>query len=409
MGFRAVVVSGMVLAASTVAALGGHAPRADVNAYDLYSSYPNAQLFSGYFLRGVNQYGSATSTSGPQRTSLWFQPVGNGAFRQFNTMPYRDCHWDLLRWQPGKNGRLVYLETQADCYSDHTDITFRPGIAFMPKTWRRRERWSDRGVSNTVFSDDGVAVCSGTNTWRSRVVGLSRMQNGEIAVHTQTNETQQFTAVAGAPSSSSCPPGRVTSFGWQENFFVGRGLTVRRGDGTSSGSGTGLLRSMGGTWAATNGVGHPQWDSVFASWLAMPPADAGSVATTTERVAPGSTENTITVVYTAPSSGVRAGSLTIDVPPGWTPPVTTDTAGCTTATNGAVTTSGQTIEVSLTLPPNGRTVVSYGATLGGPCAPADGATAPATTGAPIWQAQVRLGPGPTVTNLATSFTIDVDG
>ena len=114
-GFRAVVVSGMVLAASTVAALGGHAPRADVNAYDLYSSYPNAQLFSGYFLRGVNQYGSATSTSGPQRTSLWFQPVGNGAFRQFNTMPYRDCHWDLLRWQPGKNGRLVYLETQADC------------------------------------------------------------------------------------------------------------------------------------------------------------------------------------------------------------------------------------------------------------------------------------------------------
>src|SRR5665213_124429 len=108
--------------------------------YDLYASYPNARRMRGYFLRGVNEYGSATSSSGPQRTSLWFQAQVGGSFRQFNTTPYRECHWDLLRWGSGERGLLVYLATRADCYSDHTTIVFRPGIAYMPKTWAPGER-----------------------------------------------------------------------------------------------------------------------------------------------------------------------------------------------------------------------------------------------------------------------------
>ena len=404
---RAAVVSGVLLAASTVVAFGGSSPRAAATAYDLFSSYPNAHLFPGYFLRGVNGYGSATS--GPVRTSLWFQPVGSGAFKQFNTTPYRECHWDLLRWQPGKSGQLVYLETRAECFSDHTDIAFRPGIAYMPRTWTQGERWSTSGVSSTVFSDDGVVVCSGTNSWRSRVVGLTRMPNGEPAVHTQTNETQVLSPVPGAPSSSACPAGEVTSFGWQENFYVGRGLIVRGQDGTPVGSGPGLLRSTGGSTDETRAVGHPQWNSVFSTWLAKPPADAGTVATTTAHVAPASTGNTITVTYTAPAGGVQDGSLTLVLPPGWTPPVTTDAAGCTTATHGTVTTDGQAITVSLTLPSNGQVIVSYGATAGGSCAEGDGAEAPTITGAPLWQAQVRLRPGSTFTNLSSSFAIDVTG
>lgn len=402
-------MSGLLLAASPVAALGGSSPRPAAAAYDLYATYPNAHLSAGYFLRGVNEYGSSTSTVGPQRTSLWFQSAGNGAFKQFDTTPYRECHWDLLRWQPGKAGPLVYLETQAECYADHTDIAFRPGIAYMPKAWTPGERWSDIGVSNTVFSDDGVVVCTGTNSWRSRVIGLARMPNGETAVHTQTNETQLLSPVTGAPSSSACPAGEVTSFGWQENFYVGAGLTVRGPDGTPAGSDAGLLRSTGGNTAETSAVGHPQWDSVFANWLAKPPADAGTVATTTASVAPASAANTIMVTYTAPAGGVRSGSLTLDVPPGWTPPVTTDAAGCTTATNGTVTTSGQAITVSLTLPSNGQVIVSYGATAGGSCTSGDGAVAPTTTGAPLWQAQVRLATGSTFTNLSSSFAIDVNG
>ena len=291
---------------------------------------------------------------------------------------------------------------------DHTDIAFHPGIAYMPKTWTLGERWSDSGVSNTVFSDDGVVVCTGTNSWRSRVVGLARMPEGEMAVHTQTNETQLLSPVPGAPSSSACPAGEVTSFGWQENFYVGGGPTVRGPDGTPAGSEAGLLRSTGGNTAETSAAGHPQWDSVFASWLAKPPADAGTVATATAPVAPASTGHTITVTYTAPARGVRNGSLTIDVPPGWTPPVTADAPGCTTATSGTVITSGQAITVSLMLPSNGQMIVSYGETAGGSCTAGDGAVAPTTTGAPVWQAQVRLGPGSTFTNLSSSFAIDVN-
>lgn len=400
-------MAGLLLAASAVAVLGGSRSRAAATVYDLYAAYPDSQLLGGYFLRGVNEYGSGTA--GPERTSLWFQPVGNGTFKQFDTTPYRECHWDLLRWQAGKDGSLVYLETQAECYADHTGIAFSPGIAFMPKTWTRGERWSDTGISYTVFSEDGVVVCTGTNSWRSRVVGLARVPNGETAVHTQTNETQLLSPVAGAPSSSACPAGEVTSFDWQENFYVGGGLTVRGPDGSPAGSAAGLFRSRGGNTAETRAVAHPQWDSVFASWLAKPPADVGTVATTTTLVPPASTGNTITVTYTAPARGLRNGSVTLDVPPGWTPPVTTNAAGCTTATNGTVTTNGQAITVSPTLPSNGQMIISYGATAGGQCTEGDGAVAPTTTGAPLWQAQVRLGPGPTFTNLPSSFAIDVSG
>jgi hypothetical protein len=383
--------------------------RGDVAAaYDLYASYPNAGRHRGYFLRGVNEYGSATSSSGPQRTSLWFQPQGDGSFRQFNTTPYRECHWDLLRWGPGERGLLVYLATQADCYSDHTTIVFRPGIAYMPKRWALSERWSDDGVSDTVYSQSGIPVCAGTNTWHSRVIRLARMPNGGVAVHTQTNEIQVLSPIVGAPSSASCPVGQVTRFGWQENFYVGGDLTVRRQDGSAIGSDVGLARTVGGNPAATRQAGHPQWDSVFDSWDAFPPADAGTVTTTTTNVASASTGNTITFTYTAPSGGVRDGSLAIDVPPGWTPPVTIDALGCTVATVGTVTTRGKAITVSaLTLPPKGQAVITYGATSGGSCTAGDGATASKTAGAPVWQVQVTLRDGGPFTNLRLSPSIDV--
>jgi len=387
----------------------GLRPRIRVPAgYDLHASYPNARRGHGYFLRGVNEYGSATSTSGPQRTSLWFQLQGDGAFRQFNTTPYRTCHWDLLRWGPGKRGLLVYLATQAECYSKHTAIVFRPGIGYMPKTWTPGERWSDDGISSTVYSEEGIPVCAGTNTWKSRVIGLTRMPNDQIAVHTQTNEIQTLSPIARAPNSASCPAGRVTRFAWQENFYLGGGLTVRRQDGSPIGSDVGLVRSSGGNLAAAREAGHPQWDSVFESWDTFPPADAGTVTTTPTTVPNASSGNTITFTYTAPSSGLRDGSLTILVPSDWTPPVTTDAIGCTAATAGTVATTGQAIIVSgLTLLPDEQMVISYGATSGGSCAAVDGATAPSTAGAPIWQVQVTLSEGAPFTNLPSSASINV--
>jgi hypothetical protein len=404
-----VAVAFTLLAESAPSASPGRVGRVVAfGAYNLYGSYPNARRQRGYFLRGVNEYGSATSGSGPQRTSLWFQPQPDGAFKQFNTTPYRECHWDLLRWGPGKRGLLVYLATEADCYSDHTAIAFNPGIAYMPKTWMLGERWAVSGISDTVYAESGVPVCDGTDTWRSRVVGLARMPSGDAAVHTQTSEIQTLSPIAGAPSSVACPAGVVTAFNWQENFYLGGELTIRQQNGSAIGSDVGLVRSTGGNAAAARTGGHQQWDSVFDSWDAFPPADAGTVTTTTPSVGNASAGNTITFTYTAPRGGVRDGSLMISVPPGWTPPVTTNAGGCTTSTAGTVTTHDQVITVSgLTLPPTGQTLISYGATSAGSCAPGDGATASSMPGAPVWQAQMTLSPGGPFTNLPSSPSINV--
>jgi hypothetical protein len=368
------------------AAIAARVPR-----YNLSASYPNPRRLHGWFLRGVNAYGS--STAGPTGTSLWFQLLAGGAFKQFNTAPFRDCHWDLLRWSPGKHGRLVYSSTHAGCYSVHTTIAFRPGIAYMPKSWTPGERWAVKGVSSTVYAENGVAVCSGTNTWRSRVLGVAAGPSGGAAVHTQTNEKQTLVAIAGAPSSAACPAGQTISFGWQENFYVGAGM---------------LVRSNGGNVVAIRQAGHPEWDSVFSNWEALPPADVGTVTTAATSVSAGSSGNTIAFTYTAPSGGVRDATLTIGVPPGWTPPVTIDAAGCTTATAGSVTTSGQAITVStLTLPPNGQLAIAYGATSGGSCSALDGATAPSTPGAPVWQPKVTLSRGGPSTSLRSPPAIQV--
>ncbi len=401
-GVLAIVPSAISATRAGGARVGAHA-----TSVDLFASYPDARRGRGSFLVGSNRSGAATPSTGPGGpTSLWFAPQGDGAFKQFDTAPYRECHWDLLRWEAGVTGLLVYLATRALCYADHTAIAFRPGIAYMPKSWTPGEKWAIHGVSQTLYSDDGVPVCDGTNTWASRIVGLATLGDGQRAVHTQTNEIQALSPIPGAPSSASCPSGQVTTLAWQENFYLGS-LPVSDAAGATVGLDGGLVRSDGGDLAEMAATGHPQWDTVFSSWQAMPPADAGALTTATTIVTLGSTGNTVAFTYTAPSEGLKAGVLTITVPPGWTPPVTADAAGCTTASAGSVTTSGQTISVSgLTLPPHGQVVVSYGASSSGACGLDDGATAASNPGAPIWQAAVSPASGVS-TELATSPAIDV--
>jgi hypothetical protein len=376
--------------------------------YSLYGSYPNfRQVKSGYFLRGTNRYRVQNGSTMPARTSLWFERLGAGTFKQFATAPYGECHADLLRWGAGPEGLLVYLSTDADCYSDHTRITFSPGIAYMPKTWVAGEQWRDRGVAQTVYADNGVPVCTGSNTWVSSVVGLVRMPGGVEAVHTQTDETQSLSPIAGAPPSGACPPGPATTFEWQENYYLATPIDVRTTDGALSGTDAGLARSVGGNPAVIRATGHPEWDSVFAKWLQLPPLNVGTLTTSTSTVANGSSGNTISFTYTAPATGLDNGVLRITVPPDWTPPVTTNGPGCTASTAGTLSTSGQLIRVSgLDLPGNGQAVISYGSTSGGACAPGDGATASTTPGAPVWRAEVHA-QGEPFTNFVDTPAIDV--
>src|SRR5262249_59976694 len=118
-------------------------------------------------------------------------------------------------------------------------------------------------------------------------------------------------------------PGQAAAFAWPEPLCAAPALPVRRVDGAGLAADGGLVRSTGGNPAAGVQAGHPQWDVTFSGWEPLPPADAGTVATTTTSVPSNATGNTISITYTAPSSGVGDASLTIAVPPGWTPPSTT--------------------------------------------------------------------------------------
>jgi hypothetical protein len=388
---------------SSVAGAAG--PRAT---YSLYGSYPNLVELRGYFLNGINPYDATNPATGSDRASLWFEPLGGGAFKQFPTAPYAECQWDLLRWDPGAQGVLVYLATDAECSSDHTRISFSPGIGFMPKTWAVGKPWSESGVSQTVYSDDGVAVCAGANTWASSIRGLVRMPDGALAVHTQTNESQTLGAIAGAPASPACPAGQETQFSWQENYYLATPIGAGTAGGLRSASAVGLARSTGGNQAIVEATGHEEWNSLFTTWDRLPPTQVGTLTTTTASIPNGSAGNTISFTYTAPPDGLANGLLRIFVPPGWTRPVTTNGPGCTGSTGGVVAVRGRVITVSsLDLPGNGQAAISYGATSGGACAAGDGATASTVPGAPAWFAEVRSA-GEPFAFTQTAPSIDVD-
>ena len=132
----------------------------------------------------------------------------------------------------------------------------------------------------------------------------------------------------------------------------------------------------------------------------------GTLTTGTTNVAAGQTGRTITFTYTAAASGgMSNGSVTVDVPSGWSAPSTTGSnAGYTTSSAGTVSVAGQTITVSsVTLAGGGSFTITYGPTAGG----GPGATATSTSGAQTWQAQEKSTSTGTLTNLASSPSITV--
>jgi hypothetical protein len=237
--------------------------------YRLFDAYPNFDMVEdGYYLEGVNPYDpNYDSTSGaPARSVLWFEDLGDGRFRQYNTDPTggpeKRCHWDEHKWEDGPAGKLTYLGTADRCQPNDNKITFRPGLRFMPKAWKEGQEWSDEGLAQTAYFESGVLVCRGINRWRSEVSGVEKGASGPV-LHVQINETQSLEKVKGAPDSKACPPGKQTRFNWQENFFFAKQLPVKDPLRTTS---PGLVRSSGGNPDFQKKTGHPEWDVRFNSW-----------------------------------------------------------------------------------------------------------------------------------------------
>jgi hypothetical protein len=131
---------------------------------------------------------------------------------------------------------------------------------------------------------------------------------------------------------------------------------------------------------------------------------SGSLTANVSSAVVNSSGNTIVLTYTA-SAAISDGDVVIIVPTGWSEPVTTSAAGCTTASAGTVTTAGYRIDDHLSLSAGSTTTITYGATSGGSCAAGDGAVASANVGNQKFVGEEQTTAGGAVGLLASSPTI----
>ncbi|NUT55882.1 MAG: hypothetical protein HOQ03_07865, partial [Thermoleophilia bacterium] len=159
-------------------------------------------------------------------------------------------------------------------------------------------------------------------------------------------------------------------------------------------------------WNST--LSSAAWSAQLAGFIPRATDGSGTLTTTTSNVAASSTGNTIAFTYT-PNAGLDNGSVSVQVPAGWTAPQTA-------AGNGQITVSGGTGTNNVTITGTGPWTVRVDNVQIGD----DGAggvetltityntgTASAATGAQTWQAQSRGISTGTMTNLATSPSITV--
>jgi fibronectin-binding autotransporter adhesin len=239
-----------------------------------------------------------------------------------------------------------------------------------------------------------VAVPAGwTPPAITNVIGCTTASTGTVSVSGQTVKVSGVTLGAGGT------------------------LTVTYGalSGGSCGAGDGAKASTTAGAATWQGSEKSTAGGALANLAASPSINvyaadgSGALTTTTTTVNASSTGNTIAFTYTAATGGFSGGEVDIVVPTGWTPPVTTNAIGCTTASTGTLGVTGQTIKVTgVTLAASGTLTVTYGATSGGACTAADVATATSTAGAQTWQGSQRSTAGGTLTSI-TSPSITVNG
>ncbi len=211
------------VALSSTAQSGGH---------DLKSYYPNPSVaFEDQFLDGYNY-----EQSPPGRSVLWFEDLGRGKWRQYNSLPGETCHYDQFKWRKV----LRYQTTSHSCDGQLEVTNYSPGIVLIPKKWNGNY-WTRSGTSNATHSIDGNIVCTGTNEWTAEVLGWVQITPTEQAIHFRTIQHSEW-------DTGSC-----ATTDWQEDYYLVDNL---RGSGEQ-----GLRRSVGG-----NASGSFRWDVWFDSW-----------------------------------------------------------------------------------------------------------------------------------------------
>jgi ribosomal protein S4 len=300
------------------------------------------------------------------------------------------------------------------------------------QTWQAQEASLSTGTLTNLASSPIITVyaADGTGTMTTPTTNVALSSSGNTLTFTYTAATggiSNGTVTLVVPSGWSAPSLTGSAAGFTTatsgtlavagqtitvsavTLTAGSTFTVVYGSKTSSGPGA--------TAAATNGAQTWQAQEKSTSTgaltnLASSPSitlnaanGSGTLTTPTTTVTHSSTGNTLTFTYTAATGGISNGTVTLVVPSGWSAPsLTGSAAGDTTASTGTVAVSGQTITVSaVTLTAGSTFTIVYGSKVSaGP-----GATATATTGAQTWQVQEASVAGGSLTNLATSPSINV--
>jgi hypothetical protein len=217
-----------------------------------------------------------------------------------------------------------------------------------------------------------------------------------------------------APSTSSAAPGYTTSTAGSVSVS-GQKITVT---GLNLASGTFKITYGAGSGATTSGSGVQTWaaqersssDGTLTNLASQPhvrvlaPDGSGSLSPASAVISAG-TGKTMAFTYTAAGGGTSGGSLTLEVPNGWSTPSTTPTAaGFVTASSGTVSVASRIIKVSALNLNGGDTVtLTYGdKSQGGP-----GAAAIPSAGPQTWSAKEASTSGGTLTALASSPKIRV--
>ena len=243
------------------------------------------------------------------------------------------------------------------------------------------------GSGTVSASRSNVAASSSGNTITfTYTAATGGMTNGSVSIDVPASWSAPSTTGSNAGYTST-----LGTVGVAGQTITVSGLTLAAGATVDIVYGSTASGGPGATASAT--LGAVTWQvkqrstnvGTLANLGSSPsitqnaPDGSGSLSPSPSTVGYGTAGNTITFTNTAATGGMANGSVSIDVPSGWSAPSTTGTAaGYSTSTTGTLSVAGQTISVAgVTLIAGGTFDIVYGSKAsGGP-----GATAPASAGA----------------------------
>jgi len=274
---------------------------------------------------------------------------------------------------------------------------------------------SSDGAGN-ITPDPAIASAGASgNTVAFTYTSTVSLSSGEITLAVPGGwSAPSITGTDAGFTTTNCSGGSV---GVSGHTIQVTGISIAKGASCAVTYGD---RSSGGPGAiATAAVGTSQFDAQEKSTsggtlgaLAASPhvtvfaADGGgTLEVAPDFAAPGSTGNTLTFTYTAPSGGLSGGQLSVAVPNGWSVPSTTaKVSGYTSSNCGGVAVVGSAIQVSgVTLAGGGSCTITYGDRGGGGA----GATAPSASGVSAFTATEESTGFGSATGLASSPQVAV--